>query len=406
MQNRSRVALGATLLLLAVAPASAQVSASPAIPIRQLAPAEATSEKVEFRVSARTLSGGRVLVALRSKVLLFDSTLKTFTVVVDSSSLTPGRAALGIPMIPFTGDSTLIVDVGAQSFLVLDPNGKITRVMAAPRPSDALQLASPYANTGIDAKGRLIYRAAFRPPPPVFMPGAPMVMPSPPDTFPLVRADFDSRVIDTLGVLNAPTGIRMTMNRSADGKMSTAMVRQPLPTLDEWAVLSDGSLAIVRGHDYHIDWVYGDGTRASTPKMPFDWRRLTEDDKVHLIDSMRVLEARYQVMSDSMNAARGLPPRAPSPLANQTYVPPNEIPDYYPPIRQGAAKADRDGNLWILPATSLSARGGLLYDVVNRRGEVFERVQLPPSCALAGFAPGGVVYLGCGLTLQRTHVLR
>jgi hypothetical protein len=57
--------------------------------------------------------------------------------------------------------------------------------------------------------------------------------------------------------------------------------------VDDWAVLSDGSLALVRGHDYHVDWVRSDGTGASSPKMSFDWKRLSEDDKHRIIDSTR-----------------------------------------------------------------------------------------------------------------------
>ena len=39
-------------------------------------------------------------------------------------------------------------------------------------------------------------------------------------------------------------------------------------------------------------------------------------------------------------------------------------------------------------------RGGLLlYDVVNRKGEIIERVSFPKGRVLAGFGPGGVVYL-------------
>ena len=65
-----------------------------------------------------------------------------------------------------------------------------------------------------------------------------------------------------------------------------------------------------------------------------------------------------------------------------------------PPIRGGAVLADRDGNVWIIPATSLEAKGGgLLYDVVNRNGELAERVQLPPNRTVVGFGRGGVVYL-------------
>ena len=34
----------------------------------------------------------------------------------------------------------------------------------------------------------------------------------------------------------------------------------------------DGSVAILRGRDYHIDWINADGSRVSSPKMPFDWK--------------------------------------------------------------------------------------------------------------------------------------
>ena len=57
-------------------------------------------------------------------------------------------------------------------------------------------------------------------------------------------------------------------------------------------------------------------------------------------------------------------------------VGPNDLPDYYPPILQsGNIKADYDGNVWILPSTTTQAGGGLLYDVVNRKGELALRVR-------------------------------
>ena len=39
------------------------------------------------------------------------------------------------------------------------------------------------------------------------------------------------------------------------------------------------------------------------------------------------------------------------------------------------------------------AKGGLLYDVVNRNGEGFERVQLPPGRTLVGFSKNGSIYM-------------
>jgi hypothetical protein len=75
-------------------------------------------------------------------------------------------------------------------------------------------------------------------------------------------------------------------------------------------------------------------------------------------------------------------------------APASEIPDYYPPLRAGAVVADRDNNLWILPTTSNAARAArVVYDVVNRQGVLTERVELPGGRSLAGFAPGGIVFL-------------
>ena len=58
--------------------------------------------------------------------------------------------------------------------------------------------------------------------------------------------------------------------------------------------------------------------------------------------------------------------------------------------------------------TSIRAKDGLLYDVINRKGEIEYRVQFPKDYALAGFGENGVVYVvhlsGRRGTLQRTTV--
>jgi len=40
------------------------------------------------------------------------------------------------------------------------------------------------------------------------------------------------------------------------------------------------------------------------------------------------------------------------------------------------------------------SRGGAVYDVIDRRGVVIDRIQVPPGRVIAGFGPGGVVYMG------------
>jgi hypothetical protein len=51
----------------------------------------------------------------------------------------------------------------------------------------------------------------------------------------------------------------------------------------------------------------------------------------------------------------------------------------------------------------------LVYDVISRKGELVHRVQLPAGRQIAGFGPGGVVYLaareGREVFLEKTRVL-
>ena len=38
--------------------------------------------------------------------------------------------------------------------------------------------------------------------------------------------------------------------------------------VDDWAVTDDGAIAIIRGRDYHIDWVDADNHITSSAKIP------------------------------------------------------------------------------------------------------------------------------------------
>src|SRR5690349_19112755 len=64
---------------------------------------------------------------------------------------------------------------------------------------------------------------------------------------------------------------------------------QPVETTASWAVLSDGTIGFVPGRGYHVDWILPDGTKDATAKLPFDWKRLSDAEKQHLVDSARVV---------------------------------------------------------------------------------------------------------------------
>lgn len=432
--------------------------AQAAIPVRELATVDAkTPQHFGSIFNVRQLNDGKVLVndGLHRQLVVLDQNLANPNVLIDSVSV--GGQSYGpraAPLIPYLKDSTLFVDGPSSTLLVIDPNGKIAHVMSAPKPQDIGALAG--ASSGIDAKGNLIYRAPTRitrnasgaPP----TPGKPMDAIQAPDSAAIVRANFDTREVDTLARVKVASASRLSMTQDANGKPSMKTTINPLVTVDEWAVLSDGTIAFVRGHDYHVDLLHPDGKITSTEKLPFDWKRLTDGEKQGLIDSARTaedkrladakvaaanpnnkatadgsasggMEIRMVTMASGGSAGGGasfgsgggmpMPAGAQSFSLTPTieFVTLKEIADYYPAIRPGAAKADLDGNLWILPTTSAQSKAGeLVYDVVNNRGVLFQRVRLPAGRSIAGFGHSGVVYLmyrdgSAGWLLERTKVL-
>ena len=96
--------------------------------------------------------------------------------------------------------------------------------------------------------------------------------------------------------------------------------------------------------------------------------------------------------------------------ATQNFIPASDLPDYKPPFFAGSTRADTEGNLWILTIPTSPIAGGPVYDVINRKGEIVDRVQIPTGRTIIGFGPAGAVYLanrdGSKVTLERASVLR
>jgi hypothetical protein len=419
--------------------AAAPVPAQETIPVLRLAAPEAVSgDTLGFLYGVRELADGRVLVndAARRRLLLLDRSLATARVVAADTGGSMPYGARPTGIIPYRGDSTLFVDQAARALLLLDGRGDVARVMSPPRLPDVGYLWNPgLGSPGLDATGGLVYRSWLLPTFTAPVVGRPYDPPQLPDSAPLLRGDFGRRVADTLAWVRIPKRGRVVTPLPNGGVVLSATVN-PMSVIDDWAVLPDGAVAILRGQDYHLDWIDADGTRRSSPKLPFDWRRLTEADKRAIVDSTRRAIEQMAAAPAATGAAAGLaaaaggmmnhsmtimpvgaadapPARAPTPSAPSLpeVVPAGELPDYVPPVlRAGTMKADRAGNVWILPSTSAQAGAGLLYDVVNGRGVLVRRVRLPAGRALEGFGADGAVYMtshGAGGTrLERARLPR
>lgn len=385
-------------IVVIAADAQAPAASKPNIPTRPLGAITAVSkDSMGALVAIRALSNGSVMVndIVRRRVLLYDAGLTKATTVVDSGGSTASTLASAVmssQLMSYTGDSTLYVDVATQTLLVFDVTGKVARVMALPKASDAFFLATyQFGRAHIDPQGRLVYRGMI---PPKILPPEPgsnvINIPQQSDSGPILRADFDTRKVDTITTIKVSQPGAMQLKQDG-ANVSLHMVVNPMDIGDEWAMLPDGTIAVLRAHDYHMDWVAPNGARSSSPKMAFDWKAMTDEQKQFKLDSLRpVLQKAFDEAPAQMVPTVAGPRRI---KMQFEFVPIAKLPDYEPAIQAGAMKVDLKGQLWIVPRTSAGANGGLLYDVVNRKGEVTERVQFPKGYALAGFGDGDEVYV-------------
>ncbi len=386
------------------------------IPIRSMTTPVLSKESFAFQPTVRGLPGERLLVNDQrgKRLLVFDSTLASFTIIADSVSSTGvsySYSGAMNPLMRYIGDSTLLVDFDARVYTVIDPNGKIVRAMAPVKSFDLSAGSRLWAGTpASDTLGRLIFRGTETRP--RSKEGDPPITDTR-DTITIVRADFNARTTDTIAAFSVPRVPSTVFTKLPNGKTAGSLViNAGLSGPDHYAVLSDGTLAIVREHDYVVDWVNPDGTKSSTAKLPFEWVRQTNAMKQARIDSMkRVIDSvsaagrPYGMTIRYFASVESAPSRQDTIIPTIQFAPLADMADYVAPVRRGQVKADEDGNLWVLPSATSLAKGGLLYDVINKKDGLHERVQIPPDYLVVGFGRRGVVYLAKNDTVAKTWTL-
>jgi hypothetical protein len=401
-----------------IAVAAGTVSAQQRPPLRELGPMIFTSEALGALSGMRPLPGGRVLVndPAKRQVLLLDSSLKVIGIVADTTRATQNSyGTRGGGLLAYRGDSSLLIDPASFSMLVIDPAGKVSHVIAAPRP-EALRalIGGPSGSSGFDSRGRLVYQNVFpnfgnRP----VSAGQSLQLP---DTAPIVRFDLATRRLDTAAFTKVyATATRLIVLHGEDGSQLSPVI-DPLPLVDDWTMLPDGVIAILR-KDYHVDFIEADGSKSSGGKIPFYWQHLSDSAKVALIESARVATEKLSASEvpagylplgvnigltgpsgevGSIQVGGGASRRklTPPPVS---FVAPSELPDYKPAFAARAMHADAEGNLWvrIIPTKATTETAGRPeYDVLDRTGKLVDCVIIPKGTTIVGFGPGGAVYLG------------
>ncbi len=429
------------------------VAAQSGPPVRALGPTVAVSATTFSAVSQLVaLSNGHVLVAdgARRIVTLLDDSLRDPRIILDSTagrqntfatgvgsgaSASGGRggsgrggpvSTAGTYLLRFRGDSSLWFDRSVGAFIVVAPDGGLGRVMAAPLGASAQGIAAAFGAPMFSTPRGLVYRGA---------PAAPPLVPRPEDaadsvsttddSLLIVRMNYTTRALDTVGAV--ATGYMTTRTTRSSTTAQTAVT--PLfPFYDNVAVTSDGSIGLFHAREYRFDWITPDGTRQVGARLPYPWQRITDALRQHIVYSInggrqhiydsllakrRADSARTgsvpMVSSILITATGDIPQQVPAPLPPlPKLVPPDAIPDYYPPTAALAVLADGDNHVWIRPKLPAPDPGFVVWDIVDRNDGLIDRVRVPATRTIAGFGPGGFVYLvsrdGGVATLEKVRI--
>lgn len=292
-------------------PAAVAPHAPPGPPVRKIATATAVSKESFGTInSVLELRDGRVLVndGVGRRLLLMDTTLTKVDVVLDSlAEIANTYGTRPGTLIPYRGDTILFVDPASYAIVVFDPAARFVRTRSVWRVQDQYLFTSgtgTYGWSAADAKGRIVYRESAQPAPPKVAPppGVPWIPPQPDSAF-IVAVDLGTRKIDTLASMRIPKQV-LTIKMTPEGGFNLYAQINPMPMTDDWAVLADGTVALIRGRDYRVEYLHPDGTWTSSQKLPFDWQHYTDEDKQKLVDSVKKMNERSLAMSYATSMIR------------------------------------------------------------------------------------------------------
>jgi hypothetical protein len=349
--------------------ACAPLAAQQLVP-RALAKPEAQfGQPFDAVLSVRELPDGKVLVTdLGPKTVLLADFSNDGQVTIGRNGQGPGEYQFPGDLLPYLGDTTLLVDRVSRRFLTIAPDGKLGKTV--PFPEQIQGLGEP---RGTDHQGRIYFQGSpFRGD---FGDGDPSRLP---DTVAVLRWDPATGRVDTVARVKI-AALKMQISGSQNAR-AVMMRPQPFAPSDEWAVAPDGRLAVARVGDFHVEWL-GAGAPVRGAPVHYDRLKVVDGDREAFLSNMRNTRNRITV-------TRGGPGRGTSDIK-----PPEvgaadfEWPDYKPPFPARSALMAPEGLLWLTRSTPASDSTPT-FDLFDQSGAPAGRVTLPIGRRLVGIGRG------------------
>ncbi len=267
---------------------------------------------------------------------------------------------------------------GARTSRTGSPGGQMAGAMAraqSPGGALAVQILHPRAT---DALGRVYYQARPR-----GIPGA------------ATGEVADSSEVRRWGMNDEPpvrlAGLRPPALASAGsggpGQGMVSMRPMPLAHQDDWAVASDGSVAVVRAEPYRVEWLRPDGSVAVGPPVHYEPVPVSTAEKERWLEAVSAgITMMISVSGGATDVQVGRGRSGMVPASAQGGLDDYEWPALLPPFRSGGARVDDVGRLWVERYSQVG--DPVVYDIFNEHGERISRARLPRDRRIIGFGDG------------------
>jgi hypothetical protein len=378
---RNRFTLAASLLAIST-PLLAQN-----VPTRTLSKPDAEYSEPFTQISGvRELKDGRlVVIDPRDKtVQVVDLKAGTATKLGREGS-GPGEYGIPFRLMALPNDTTAISDMLNNRLLLINPNATVGGFvdLNVPPPSGGrgegrgMIMVGGNMPTAADAKGRMYYQ------------GPPFRMtengPQSADSVPMIRWDRASGKRDTLTWLRLPASANQITGSGGRGNQRV-MVRMgggpPFNGADQMVVAPDGRVAVAHHDPYSVDFVSETGQRVRGQPIKYDRQRISDGHKAEWRERQKSATG-MMITNDNGRRSATMGP------AGQTQDPEVWGGEYMPPFLSSATLSfSNDGYLWV--QRTGPAGQPPTFDVIDRAGNIAQKVVLPKRARLLGFGNGAI----------------
>ena len=286
----------------------------------------------------------------------------------------------------YLGDTTLFFDAMQRRYLVFDGKGKPVRTAGGSADQSPMSIINMFVPRGSDTKG-MIYGTG------IGMRLSPQGMPDPnrmfADSVAVERYNLRSGRRDTLVMVQNPASTVAPKMQMGENRMKMQFTPPNFAAVDQWAVLPDGRVVLLRGGPYQLHIRGLDGRWTKGPVLSYTVVAVNNDEKKAIRDSMRVqLDRQKKASEDQMRQAMAnAGSNAAVPTLEFEVVEPASWPAQKPAYN--TLLVAPDGFVWVAQSQPTGSKRAA-FDILDGTGARRAQVMMPAGERMVALGRGAV----------------